>query len=171
MSVIGGLLAGWSAIATGLFGREAYKRRKKAKERLNGLEDDLMDIHQNVFLDTGRQWFDGERMALSSKTLDLTAEVDVDFSGYETVDDVLEEESLEGLGSSFMESMTDEYTPGDSSIDRYNIAFEGENGGLRYSVTSEEFMEGYNDEDELQLKSVDEVYSETFGDEDYTSLL
>ncbi len=169
MSLVGGLLAGWSAIATGLFGREAYKRRKSSKERLYGLEDDLQDVHDDVFLSTGRQWLDRDRMALSSNTLDLTAEVDVDFSEYSAVGEVLEEESLEDLGNSFLELMTDEYRPFKSSIDRYNITFDGEFGSLHYSVTGEDFFGGYED-DEMQLKSVDEVYSATFGDDDYTYL-
>lgn len=171
MSLAGAFLAGSATIFGGILGGAAYKRRKRSNERLDELEADLQEIHEPVFLDTGRKWLDKDRLALSSKTLEASAEVDVDFSEYEEIDEVLENEDLEGLGENLLQPMTEEYAPNDSAIDRYNIFFDGESGSFSYSVASDDFFDGYDDEGEMQLKSVSDVYSETFGDEEYHKLL
>lgn len=167
----GAFLAGSATIFGGLLGGATYKRRKKANERLEGLEADLEEVHEEVSLKTGRKWLDRERFALSSKTLEATAEVDIDFSEYENVEQVLEEEEdLAVLGSGLLQPMVEEYEPDNSPIDRYTINFDGGKGAFSYSVTSEGFYDGFDDEGEMQLNSAEDVYSETFGEEVYHQL-
>ena len=98
-------------------------------------------------------------------------EVEADFSEYETIDETLEgEEYLEDLGKGLLDKMVDGYEPNNSPIDRYKVKFDGEVGSFTYSVASEKFFGEFDDEDEMQLRSVDEVYSETFGEEEYQKL-
>ena len=174
MTMLGeALLLGSAGIFSPIVGNGIYNRRKEASERIQDLEADIQELDEDkaFTLDTGRKWLDGDRLALSSKTLDATAEVETDFTEYDSVEEVLEEEDyLEGMGQGMLQSMAGEYEPFDSPIDRYNLVFEGEVGSLRYSVADTDFFDEFNDEGERELKSVDEVYSETFGDEGYTDL-
>lgn len=171
MSLAGMFLAGSATVFGSIFGGATYKRRKDANERLEGLEAELEEVHEEVSVDTGRDWLDRDRVALSSKTLEATAEVETDFSEYEQIDEVLEgEEGLEDLGSGLLQPMVEEYVPNDSLIDRYKVIFDGESGSFSYSVASEEFFDGYDDKGEMQLRSGDEVYSDTFGEEKYHAL-
>jgi len=170
------LLLGASGIFAPIVGNRVYNRRKDASERLQELEHDLQEIDgAAVHLDTGREWLDKDRLALSSKTLDATVHVDAEFQEYESVEDALEgEDYLEDLGSQIFESMAAEYEPFECSIDRYNITFDGECGQLNYNVADldfhDEFVENDEGEEVRELLSAGEVYGETFGDEEYTSL-
>ena len=167
------LLLGSAGIFSPIIGNGIYNRRKEASERIQDLEAEIQELDEDTgfSLETGRKWLDGDRLALSSKTLDATAEVDTDFTEYESVEEVLEEEDyLEEMGQGVLASMVGEYEPYDSPIDRYNIVFEGETGSLSYSVSDKDFFEEFNDEDERVLKSVEEVYLETFGEEEYMEL-
>lgn len=167
----GAFLAGSATVFGGLLGGATYKRRKKSGERLEELEADLEEVHEDVSLETGRKWLDRERFALSSKTLEATAEVQIDFSEYDDFEEVIEaEEDLQGIGSGLLQPMVEEYEPNDSPIDRYTVNFEGEEGIFSYSVTSEEFYDGFDEERNMELNSLEEVYSETFGEELYHEL-
>lgn len=164
-------MAGSATIFGGLLGGATYKRRKEANEHLEEVEAELEEVHEEVSLDTGRDWLDRDRVALSSKTLEATADVDTDFSEYETIEETLEgEDYLEDLGSGLLGKMVEGYEPNNTPIDRYKVRFDGEVGGFTYSVASEEFFGDVDDEGEMQLKSAEDVYSETFGEEDYHSL-
>ena len=167
------LLLGSAGIFSPIIGNGIYNRRKEASQRITDLEAEIQEIDEDTAftLETGRKWLDGDRLALSSKTLDATAEVETDFTEYETLEEVLEEqEYLEEMGKGMLQTMVAEYEPYDSPIDRYNIVFEGEKGSLSYSVADNDFFEEFNEEGERELKPVEEVYSETFGDEEYTDL-
>lgn len=171
MSLAGMFLAGSATVFGSILGGATYKRRKSANERLEELEAELEEVQEEVSVDTGREWLDRDRLALSSKTLEATAEVDTDFSEYEQVDEILQgEEGLQDLGSGLLQPMISEYVPNDSPVDRYKVTFDGESGSFSYRVASEEFFDGYDDEDEMQLRSVDEVYSETLGKEKHHNL-
>lgn len=166
------LLLGSAGLFGPIVGNGIYNRRKEASERLQDLETDLQELdHEGIHLDTGRKWLDKDRIALSSKTLEATVDVDAEFQEYDSLDDALEgEEYLEGLGQEIFQAMSAEYEPFNSKIDRYNITFDGECGSLDYSVADLEFHDEFNDEDERELFSAQEVYDETFGDEEYMTL-
>lgn len=167
------LLLGSAGIFSPIVGQGIYNRRKEASERIQDLEAELQELDEDAAftLETGRKWLDGDRLALSSKTLEATVEVDADFVQYDSVEEAIEEEEyLEDLGQGVLSSMVAEYEPFDSPIDRYSISFDGEAGSLSYSLPDTEFVESFNDEGERELRSSEEVYQETFGEEDYTSL-
>jgi len=170
------LLLGASGIFAPILGNGVYNRRKEASERIQGLEADLQDLdHEGIHIDTGRKWLDRDRIALSSKTLEATVDVDAEFQEYDSVEDALEEEDyLEDMGLQIFGAVSSEYEPFDSRIDRYDITFDGECGSLNYSVADLEFHDEFveNDEGEeiRELLSAEEVYNNTFGDEEYTSL-
>jgi hypothetical protein len=153
-------------------GNGIHNRRKDASERIQDLEADLQELdHQGIHLDTGREWLDRDRIALSSKTLDATVDVDAEFQEYDSIEAALDEEDyLQDLGQDIFQAMTNEYQPFDSRIDRYNITFDGECGSLDYSVADLEFHDEFNEDDERELISAQEVYEETFGDEEYMTL-
>jgi hypothetical protein len=170
------LILGSAGIFSPIVGQGIYNRRKEASERLQGLEADLQELDEesSFRLDTGRKFLDGESSSLfSSKTLEADIDMDVDFSQYDSAEDVLEDESdLVDIGQSTLSSMVDEYTPFDSKIDRYNITFHGDGGSLNYSVADTDFSEGFNGEDR-ELSSAGDVYQETLDEEnieDYWSL-
>lgn len=166
------LLLGSAGLFSPIVGNGVYNRRKEASERIQNLEADLQELdHEGIHLDTGRKWLDRDRIAFSSKTLDATVDVDAEFQEYDSLDDALEEEDyLEGLGQEIFQAMSNEYEPFNSNIDRYNITFDGECGSLDYSVADLEFHDEFNDEDERELLSAQEVYDNTFGEEDYMTL-
>lgn len=168
------LLLGSAGLFSPIVGNGIYNRRKDANERIQGLEGDLQELdHEGIHLDTGRKWLDRDRgmFSFSSKTLDATVDVDAEFQDYDSLDQALEEEDyLEGLGQEILQAMSSEYEPFDSKIDRYNITFDGECGSIDYSVADLDFHDEFNDEDERELLPAQEVYQETFGDEDYTIL-
>jgi|GEM_PF-4435097 hypothetical protein len=168
------LILGSAGIFSPIVGQGIYNRRKDASERLQGLEAELQDLDEDssFFLTTGREYLDGDRVALSSKTLDAKVDVDVDFMEYDSVEDVLDEEDTVGsLMQDTLSNMVDEYEPFNCKIDRYNIEFHGETGSLSYSVADTDFFDEFNDDGDRVLKSASEVYEETIDQvDDYLTL-
>lgn len=169
------LILGSAGIFSPIVGQGIYNRRRDAGERLQGLEADLQELDEDssFYLSTGREFLDGDRVALSSKTLDARVDVDVDFMEYDSVEDVLDEEdNIGSLTQDILSNMKNEYEPFNSKIDRYNISFHGKERSLDYSVADTDFSEGLNGEDR-ELSSAGDVYQETLDEEnidDYWNL-